>query len=137
MVFPTADLPTVIVYVRTYDSLGNYEKYQLPMTVVSGPLADQVLQTNSAAIMAHVKSHAGEGLLCDALQSDELCFRLLELIRSSQEFKSRQGRLVGQVTPPTRRTRRGKGSRSAGGRPSRATPTSSSTTSSGSRSTDG
>ena len=97
--FPTQGPPTVIVYVRTYDSLGHFEKYQVPMTIVTGPLAEQVLQTNSAAILAHIKSSSGDGLLCDALQSDDLCLRLLELIAGSNEVKTRQGRLVGQATP--------------------------------------
>ena len=57
--------------------------------------AEQILQNNSAAIMAHVKSSAGEGLLCDALLSDELCTRLLGLIGGSEEVKTRQGRLAG------------------------------------------
>ncbi len=96
--FPTSSLPTAIVYVRTYDSDGNYEKYQVPMAVAGGEMADQVLGTNSAAIMAHVKSTAGEGLLCDALMSDELCLRLLRLIDGSGEVKARQGRLAGMAT---------------------------------------
>ena len=52
--------------------MGNYEKYQIPMAVVTGPQAEQILQNNSAAILAHVKSSSGEGILCDALLSDEL-----------------------------------------------------------------
>ena len=99
IIFPTDGPPTAIVYVRTYDNLGHYEKYQLPMTVVTGPLAEQVLQNNSAAIIAHIKSNDGEGLLCDALQSDDLCLKLLDLVAGSKEVKTRQGRLVGQATP--------------------------------------
>ena len=98
IVFPDGELPTVIVYVRTYDSSGHYDRYQLPITVVTGPLAEQVLQNNSAAIIAHVTSHAGEGLLCDAVQSDDLCLKLLGLIRGSEEVRTRQGRLVGHAT---------------------------------------
>ena len=97
--FPSDGPPTVIVYARTYDSAGNFEKYQLPMTVVTGPQADQILQNNSAAIIAHVQSSSGEGLLCDALVSDELCARFLGLIGKSQEVKTRQGRLIGRSTP--------------------------------------
>ena len=46
---PEQDLPIVLLYVRTYDSDGNYEKYQMPMAVVDGALADQILANNSAA----------------------------------------------------------------------------------------
>ena len=99
IIFPSDGPPTAIVYVRTYDNLGHYEKYQLPMTVVTGPLAEQVLQNNSAAIIAHIKSNDGEGLLCDAVQSDDLCIKLLDLIAGAREVKTRQGRLVGQATP--------------------------------------
>ena len=98
IIFPTSGPPTVILYVRTYDSSGNYEKYQIPMAVATGPLAEQILQNNSAAIMAHVKSTDGEGVLCDALLSDDLCGRLLRLVGDSKEVKTRQGRLVGIAT---------------------------------------
>ncbi len=96
--FPNGGPPTVILYVRTYDSSGNFEKYQIPMAVATGPLAEQILQSNSAAIMAHVASTDGEGLLCDALLSEDLCTRLLTLIGDSKEVKTRQGRLVGIAT---------------------------------------
>ncbi len=96
--FPNGGPPTVILYVRTYDSSGNFEKYQIPMAVATGPLAEQILQSNSAAIMAHVASTDGEGVLCDALLSEDLCTRLLTLIGDSKEVKTRQGRLVGIAT---------------------------------------
>jgi len=96
--FPALGLPTVIVYVRTYDSEGNYEQYQVPMAVVVGPAAEAILQTNSAAILAHVKSSSGEGVLCDAVLSEEFSTRFLALIDGSEEVKTRQGRLAGQAT---------------------------------------
>ena len=96
--FPTGGLPKVILFVRTYDSSGNYEAYQVPMAVADGAVAEQILQNNSAAIMAHVKSSSGEGILCDALLSDELCGRLQAMIRGSEEVKTRQGRLTGIAT---------------------------------------
>jgi len=95
---PTDGLPLVIVHVRTYDSDGNYETYQVPLAVVDGAAAEAVLQNNSAAIMAHVTSTAGEATICDALVSDELCSRLLAVIGRSEEIKSRQGRLAGFAT---------------------------------------
>ena len=98
IVFPSEGLPTAILYVRTYDSAGNFEKYQLPVTVMTGTLAEQILQNNSAAILAHVQSASGDGILCDALLSDELCTRLLDLIGESCEIKTRQGRLGGLAT---------------------------------------
>jgi maltose alpha-D-glucosyltransferase/alpha-amylase len=96
--FPTSSPPIAIVYVRTYDSSGNFEGYQVPMAVATGPVADQALQNNSAAIMAVVKSTSGEGVLCDAFASDEFCTRLLDLIGQSAEIKTRQGRLAGLAT---------------------------------------
>jgi maltose alpha-D-glucosyltransferase/alpha-amylase len=98
IVFPNSGLPIVILYVRTYDTSGNFEKYQLPMAVATGQLADHLLQNNSAAIIAHVKSSDGEGVLCDALLSDELCIRLLESIGGSKDIKTRQGKITGQAT---------------------------------------
>ena len=95
---PTTDLPTAIIYARVYDSDGQFEDYQIPIAVVGGPLADQVLQNNSASIMAYVQSTTGEGLICDALMSDALCLSELDLIGKSSEVKSRQGRLVGIAT---------------------------------------
>jgi len=97
--FTASGLPAVILYVRTYDSEGNFEKYQVPMAVVSGPAAESILQNNSAAILAHVESSSGEGILCDALISEEFSARLLALIAGSEEVKTRQGRLVGKATP--------------------------------------
>ncbi len=95
---PGNDLPTVILYVRTYDSEGNYEKYQVPMAVVDGALADQILANNSAAVMGFVKCSSGEGMLVDALGSDALCGRLLRLISRSETVRSRSGTLVGLPT---------------------------------------
>ncbi len=95
---PGTDLPTVILYVRTYDSEGNYEKYQVPVAVVDGALADQILANNSAAVMSHVQCAAGEGLLVDALGSDVLCARLLRLISRSETVGARGGTLVGMAT---------------------------------------
>ena len=135
--FPTSGPPTVILYVRTYDSSGNYEKYQIPMAVATGPLAEQILQNNSASIMAHVESTDGEGVLCDALLSEDLCLRLLDLIGGSEEVKTRQGRLVGQATPAYRSPFPTGGTaqpRSGEGPRSRAIRAWSSATSSGSRS---
>jgi len=95
---PGLDLPTAILYVRTYDSEGNYEKYQVPMAIVDGALADQILANNSAAVMAHVKSSSGEGLLVDALGSDTLFARVVALIAQSESVRSRAGSLVGMAT---------------------------------------
>ncbi len=96
--FPTAGPPIAIIYVRTYDSSGNFEKYQIPMAVATGTQAEHLLQNNSAAVMAHVKSADGEGVLCDALVLDDFGLRLLKLIGDSKEVKSRQGRIVGVAT---------------------------------------
>ena len=96
---PDATLPTVVLYVRTYDSDGQFEKYQLPVAVVDGELADQILATNSAAVMAYLKTNTGaEGLLVDALGSDALCVRLLNFIAGSMTSKSRQATLAGMPT---------------------------------------
>ena len=95
---PGFDLPTVVLYVRTYDSDGNYEKYQMPVAVVDGALAEQFLANNSAAVMSHVKASTGEGLLVDALGSDALCARLLAFIAGSETTRSRQATLVGMST---------------------------------------
>ena len=95
---PGRDLPTVMMYVRTYDSDGNYEKYQIPLAVVDGELADQMLATNSAAVMCHIKAGAAEGMLVDALGSDALCAHLLAFIARSGSTKMRQGTLVGTST---------------------------------------
>ncbi len=92
-------LPIVLLYVRTYDSEGNFEKYQMPMAVVNGALADQILANNSALVMSHVKTSTGEeGLLVDALGSDALCARLLALIAGSESAKAKSGTLVGMAT---------------------------------------
>jgi len=95
---PGSDLPMLMVYVRTYDSDGNFEHYQIPMAVVAGPAAEAIAQQNPAAIMAQVASTSGEGTLVDALISDDLCARLLALIGDSAEIRSRQGRLAGIAT---------------------------------------
>lgn len=96
---PEHDLPIVILYVRTYDSEGNYEKYQIPMAVVTGGLADQLLANNSAVVMSHVRTSTGEeGLLVDALGSDALCSRLLRLIAGSETVRAKQGTLIGMAT---------------------------------------
>jgi maltose alpha-D-glucosyltransferase / alpha-amylase len=98
IVFPSTGTPTVIVYIRTYDSSGKYEKYQLPLAILTGPEADQVLANNSSSILAYIKSTSGEGLLCDAVHSDPLCSKLLDLVATSRELKTRQGRLAGLAT---------------------------------------
>ena len=96
---PDATHPTVVLYVRTYDSDGNFEKYQIPAAVVVGDLADQLLATNSAAVMSYVKTNTGEeGLLVDALGSDALCVRLLNFIAGSMTSKSRSATLAGMPT---------------------------------------
>ena len=95
---PGAGEPTVIAYVRTFDDEGIHEDYQVPMAVVTGPAAESILQNSSAAILAHVKASTGEGILCDALISEEFSTRLLGLTGGSGEVKTRQGRLVGQAT---------------------------------------
>jgi maltose alpha-D-glucosyltransferase / alpha-amylase len=96
--FPASGPPTVILYVRTFDSEGNHEEYQMPMAVVTGPAAEAILQNNSASILAHVECSAGEGVLSDALISEDFSTRLLSLIGGSGEVKTRQGRLVGLAT---------------------------------------
>ena len=96
--FPTTETPLVILYVRTYDSAGEYSTYQLPLAVLTGSTAEQVLASNSASILAHVKSTSGEGILCDAAVSDELCSRLYQLIAAADEIKTRQVRLNGIAT---------------------------------------
>ena len=97
-VFPTTELPMAILYVRTFDPAGSHEDYQVPVAVVSGPAAESILQNNSASIMAHVKSSSGDGLLCDALLSDVLCTRLVEMIEKSESVQYRSNRLVGIPT---------------------------------------
>ncbi|WP_435005430.1 maltose alpha-D-glucosyltransferase [Tundrisphaera lichenicola] len=96
--FPGDGAPTVIVYARTFDSEGNFEDYQIPMAVMTGSAAEAILQNSSAAILAHVASNSGEGILCDATISEEFSTRLLDLIGGSREIKTRQGRLAGQTT---------------------------------------
>ena len=96
---PTDGPPLVILYVRTYDSSGHYEKYQLPMGVLVGAEAETVLANNSAGILAHVKSATGEGVLCDAMLSEDLCRKLLGLVAGSEVVKTRQGRLTGTASP--------------------------------------
>jgi maltose alpha-D-glucosyltransferase/alpha-amylase len=96
--FPGCDPPIVILSVRTYDSEGEYERYQIPMAVLTGPAAEQVRQTNPAAMMAHVKAQAQEGLLCDALVSDDFCLRLLALVAGGSELRGKLSRLVGVAT---------------------------------------
>jgi maltose alpha-D-glucosyltransferase / alpha-amylase len=96
--FPTGDLPLVILYVRTYDSAGDHATYQLPLVVVTGTNAEQILANNSASILAHVTASSGEGILCDASASEDFCSRLFRLMAGSTEVKTRQGRLTGIPT---------------------------------------
>ena len=95
---PGRDLPIVLLYVRTYDSDGNFEKYQIPVAVVDGPLADQYLATNSAAVMSYITAGTDEGMLVDAIGSDALCAHLLAFIARSESAKMRQATLVGMPT---------------------------------------
>ena len=95
---PGSPLPIVLLYVRTYDTEGNFEKYQVPMAVVDGPLADQLMANSPAIVMGHVKAADAEGLLVDALGSDVLCTRLLTLIARAGTIRTRQGTLVGVDT---------------------------------------
>ena len=96
--FPATELPMAILYVRTFDPTGGHEDYQVPVVITSGATAEGILQNNSASIMAHVSSTAGDGLLCDALLSDELCTRLVDMIGGSEQVPYRSGRLVGIPT---------------------------------------
>jgi maltose alpha-D-glucosyltransferase/alpha-amylase len=96
--FRLTDAPLMILYVRTYDSAGEYATYQMPLAVLTGANAEQVLAGNSASILAHVTASNGEGILCDASSSDELCSKLFRLIADDAEVKTRQIRLSGIST---------------------------------------
>ncbi|WP_435017016.1 maltose alpha-D-glucosyltransferase [Tundrisphaera sp. TA3] len=96
--FPVAETPVVNVLVRTYDADGKFEKYQLPLVVLTGADAEQMLQTRPGSVLAHVSCTEGEGILCDALHSDAMCHRLLQLIVEGQTVKARQGKFVGVPT---------------------------------------
>ena len=76
---PGRDLPTVLLYVRTYDSDGNYEKYQIPMAVVDGELADDdPRQQLGGGDEPRPKAGGAEGSACRcALGADALVARLL------------------------------------------------------------
>ena len=95
---PGSELPMLVVLVRTYDSEGKFEKYQVPLAVVAGPAADAIAQQNPAAILAQLTCTSGQGTLVDALASDDFAARLLALIADPAGIKSRQNRFAGVVT---------------------------------------
>ena len=96
--FPVAETPVVNVLVRTYDAEGKFEKYQLPLAILTGVEAEQLLQTKPTAVLAHVSCTDGDGILCDALHSDAMCERLLAIIAGGETVKARQGQVIGQPT---------------------------------------
>jgi maltose alpha-D-glucosyltransferase / alpha-amylase len=98
VIFPTSRPLILIIYVRTYDRLGEYSTYQLPLALITGTGAEQILANNSASILALVEASDGEGVLYDALSSEELCSQLFRLIAGTEEIKARQGKLVGIPT---------------------------------------
>jgi maltose alpha-D-glucosyltransferase/alpha-amylase len=100
IILPSDSLPLVILYVRTYDSLGDHATYQLPLTVLSGQAAEQVLSNSPGSVLAHVKASGDEGILCDAMVTDQLYLKLFRLVAGTEEVKTRQGRLVGIPTQP-------------------------------------
>jgi len=97
VIFPTSGPHVLILYVLIYDNLGEYFAYQLPLAVITGTSVEQILENDSASILAIVKASEGEGALCDAASSDELCSQFFRLI-TGNEIKTRQGRLVGIPT---------------------------------------
>jgi maltose alpha-D-glucosyltransferase/alpha-amylase len=84
---------------------GGPETYLLLLTLASGARAAQVQGETPQAVVAHVHSDAGEGLLYEAVWEPSFCQALLDVITRRRRFKGALGKLVGVPTRALRQLR--------------------------------
>jgi len=90
--------PAVFVAVRAYYNDNTFDTYAVPMAIAVGPAGEAVAEANPKAVMAHLVSAEGAGVLYDAAANDAFCQKLLALVAGSSRSPTAVGRLEGLAT---------------------------------------
>jgi len=83
--------PSFLLLLRTTYEDGAQDVYFVPLGIATGPGADRMARSQPGAIVARVKSRAGDGVLHDALADDDACAALLAAIERKKEIRLRKG----------------------------------------------
>jgi maltose alpha-D-glucosyltransferase/alpha-amylase len=77
---------------------GEPEQYMVPLTMATGPRAQEVRAAAPDAIVAIVNGRYETGVLCDAVWDRQFCTMLLEGIGRRRHFRGQEGTLVATPT---------------------------------------
>jgi maltose alpha-D-glucosyltransferase/alpha-amylase len=92
-----------VLIVRVEFSEGEAETYSLPLSLVEGERAENLLADSPRSVVARIHRRGEGAVLAEGLLDPEVCHAFLELVRSRRTLKgSSGGRLAGRPTPVLR-----------------------------------
>jgi maltose alpha-D-glucosyltransferase/alpha-amylase len=80
---------------------GWSESYLVPLSLVSGEAAERVLKQSPSTVLARITGPR-KGAIADAVQSDDMCDRMLGIIGHSENVPTKLGRVQGLIIPNPR-----------------------------------
>ena len=80
-----------VTFVRVNYLEAGPENYAVPLCVVSGAEGEKVRLESPSAIVARVTAHGQDGVLVNAMQEQEFCSALLDVIGGGKIFRSGSG----------------------------------------------
>jgi maltose alpha-D-glucosyltransferase / alpha-amylase len=99
--------PAALVLLRVRYSNGSSETYFVPISVMNGEHAAQLLSESPDRVLCRIDWNGSASLLCDGITDDETCRGLLKMIGSGADILSRRGTiraLPTRVFPQLRET---------------------------------
>jgi maltose alpha-D-glucosyltransferase/alpha-amylase len=83
-----------LLFVDVKYSQGNPETYFIPMTFTRHEKAAKIVQDFPQSVVVRIRSKEGEGIIVDAMATEQFRDRLLELIGNRKKIKGTWGELI-------------------------------------------
>jgi maltose alpha-D-glucosyltransferase/alpha-amylase len=100
---PSKERSAVLLFVTVEYTEGDPETYLLPVTLLHGEMATQVVERLPHLVLARANGAGSEGLLVDALADPSFGIALVEAIGRRRRFASEAGTVVAHPTRAFRR----------------------------------
>jgi maltose alpha-D-glucosyltransferase/alpha-amylase len=101
---PRADLSARVLIVRVEFTEGEAETYQVPLALLEGQRAEQLLADAPRNVVARLERRGEKAVLTEALAEPEVCRALLDAVRRRRRMRGvNGGELAGRPTPRLRR----------------------------------
>lgn len=91
---PVKDLPVTLITFEINYNEGLPEVYQLPLAFMDDEQENEIKEIPQKGIIARVQLNGTEGLLFDAVYSEDFRNTLLKFIRKGKNLSSRKGNLI-------------------------------------------